>query len=68
MHALHTCVNVAIQDDPLVLVGVVVGHLTEGDADQALLPFTCGGVQEAIQLIACDRLGVDGAVDLRTWT
>lgn len=62
--ALHTCINVTVQHNPLVLVGGVVGHLTEGYANQALLPLASSGVEEAIQLIACDRLGVDGPVHL----
>eukprot|EP00882_Tetradesmus_deserticola_P027542 GHRQ01030533.1.p1 GENE.GHRQ01030533.1~~GHRQ01030533.1.p1 ORF type:complete len:130 (+),score=11.37 GHRQ01030533.1:214-603(+) len=60
----QTCINVTIQHDPLVLIGAVVGHVAEGDADQALLPLARAGVQVAVQLIACHRLGVDGLVHL----
>jgi hypothetical protein len=63
-----TCINVTIQDNPLVLVGGVVGHLTEGHADQSLLPLTSGWVQVAIQLIARDGLGVDRPADLQVTT
>lgn len=45
-------VNVTVQHNPLVLVGLVVGHVTVGDRHETLLPFTSAGVQVSIQLVS----------------
>ena len=55
-HLDPLCVDVPIQDNPLVLVGLVVGHVPEGDADDAFLPLPGGRVQVAVQLIPSHRL------------
>ncbi len=55
-HLNPLSINIAIQHNPLVLVGAVIGHITVCHAHQPLLPLSCGWVQIAIQLIARDSL------------
>ena len=45
-------VDVTVQHNPLVLVGLVVGHVAEGHADDALVPLTRLRVEPAVQLVA----------------
>lgn len=49
-------VNITVKQNPLVLVGLVVGHVPVSDTHQPFLPFTRRGMQIAIQLIACHSL------------
>ena len=57
VHRLYPLgIDVAVEDDPLVLVDLVVGHVTEGDADEALLPLAGLRVDVAVQLVARHRL------------
>ena len=51
-------INVSVQDDPLVLVGLVVGHVTESDTDDAFLPLSRLRVQVPIQLIPGHSLSI----------
>ena len=55
-HLNPLSVNVAVQDDPLVLLRLVVGHVAVGDAHEALPPLARGRVQAAVQLITGHRL------------
>ena len=52
-------VNVSIQHNPLWVVIGEVGHVSHDGGEQAVLPLSCGWVDEAKQLICGDGLGVD---------
>mmetsp|Transcript_27855 Transcript_27855/g.46608 ORF Transcript_27855/g.46608 Transcript_27855/m.46608 type:complete len:237 (+) Transcript_27855:4964-5674(+) len=56
-------VDVAVQNDPLVQVRLVVGHVAEVDGDEPLLPLPRARVQKPVELVAGHRLWVDGLED-----
>eukprot|EP00982_Pelagococcus_subviridis_P002511 19187-Pelagococcus_subviridis.AAC.2 len=51
-------VDVAVEDDPLIDVHLVVRHVAERHGHQPLLPFARGRVEESVELVAVHRLGV----------
>ena len=52
-------IDVAVQDDPLMFVRGVVGHVAKSDGYETLFPFACGGMQIAIEFVSRHGLRID---------
>ena len=56
VHLNPFCIDVTVQDYPLVLVSLVVSHVSERHTDDTFLPLPGCRVKVPIQLISCHGL------------